>query len=246
MLASVVGFSGMVTWPGDLLQGNISAVDTPIYEDIEEVSRFVAVVSSSLDVPLWRLSGVLRQDADRLVSQAWREAFLHVEEEEVPQRTPISGPIGLSPLDTTHIAWEYPSEGICVLDLFGGISIGLATVLQVGILVRKYLYVERNETARRVSSHHLALLMRRYPELLSRSAIQGYQRALPLDIALLGAQDLARVGPINLVIAGWPCQGHTRAIVVRDYVTLDLVCFGRCCGCYVIFRHIRHVFPRTF
>ncbi|CAK9224333.1 unnamed protein product [Sphagnum troendelagicum] len=53
--------------------------------------------------------------------------------------------------------------------------------------------------------------MRRYPELLSRSAIQGYQRTLPLDIALLGAQDLAKVGPINLVIAGWPCQGHTRA-----------------------------------
>jgi hypothetical protein len=82
-----------------------------------------------------------------------------VEEEEVLQQTPISGLVGLSPLDTTPIAWEYPSEGICVLDLFGGINIGLATVLQVGILVRKYLYVERNETARRVSSHHLGLLM---------------------------------------------------------------------------------------
>jgi site-specific DNA-cytosine methylase len=136
---------------------------------------------------------------------------VHVEEEEVPQRTPISGLVGLSPLDTTPIVWEYPSEGIYVLDLFGGISTGLAAVLQVGILVRKYLYVERDETARKVSLHHLALLMRRYPELLSRSVIQRYQRALPLDIALLGAQDLARVGPINLVIAGWPCQGHTWA-----------------------------------
>jgi hypothetical protein len=34
---------------------------------------------------------------------------------------------------------------------------------------------------------------------------------LPSDIALLGAQDLARVGPIDLVIVRWPCQGHTRA-----------------------------------
>jgi site-specific DNA-cytosine methylase len=34
---------------------------------------------------------------------------------------------------------------------------------------------------------------------------------LPLDITLLGAQDLAKVGPIDLVIVGWPCQGHTRA-----------------------------------
>ncbi len=76
---------------------------------------------------------------------------MHVEEEEVPQRTPISGPVGLSLLDTTPIVWEYPSEGIYVLDLFGGISTGLAAVLQVGILVRKYLYVERDETARKVS-----------------------------------------------------------------------------------------------
>jgi hypothetical protein len=37
VLASVVGFSGMVTWPGDLLKGNISAIDTPVYKDIEEV-----------------------------------------------------------------------------------------------------------------------------------------------------------------------------------------------------------------
>ncbi len=40
-------------WPGDLLEGNISAINTSIYEDIKEVSSFVAVMSSSLDVPLW-------------------------------------------------------------------------------------------------------------------------------------------------------------------------------------------------
>jgi hypothetical protein len=90
-------------------------------------------------------------------------------------------------LDITPITWEYPSEGICVLDLFGGISTGVAAMLQVGIPVRKFLYVERDETARRVSSHHLALLMRRYLELLPRLAIRGYQWALPLNITLLGA-----------------------------------------------------------
>jgi hypothetical protein len=52
VLASVAGFSGMVTWPSDLLEGNILAIDTLVYEDIEEVSSFVAIVSSSLDVPL--------------------------------------------------------------------------------------------------------------------------------------------------------------------------------------------------
>jgi hypothetical protein len=82
-----------------------------------------------------------------------------VKEEEVPRRTFISCPAGLSPLDTTPIAWEYPSEGICMLDLLGGINTGLAIVLQASIPIRKYFYVERDETARKVSSRHLALLM---------------------------------------------------------------------------------------
>ncbi len=68
VLALVVGFSGVVTWPGDLSEGNILAIDTLVYEDIEEVFSFVTTVSSSLDVPLWRSSGVLRQDANHLVS----------------------------------------------------------------------------------------------------------------------------------------------------------------------------------
>jgi hypothetical protein len=58
-----------------------------------------------------------------------------------------------------------------MLDLFGGISTDLATMLQASIPVRKYHYMERNETTTRVSSRHLALLMQRYLELLPRLAI---------------------------------------------------------------------------
>jgi len=122
VLALVVCFSGVVIWPGDLLEGNILTIDTPFYEDIEEVSSFVTTVSSSLDVPLWHSNGVLSQDANRLVSQAWREAFVLMEEEEVPRWTLISGLIGLSPLDITPITWEYPSKGVCMLDYLVGLT----------------------------------------------------------------------------------------------------------------------------
>ncbi len=94
VLASIAGFSGVVTWPGHLLEGNILTIDISIYKDIEEVSNFVVVLSSSLDVPLWRSSGVLWQDVDHLVSAAWCEAFVPMEEEEVPQWTLISNPLG--------------------------------------------------------------------------------------------------------------------------------------------------------
>jgi hypothetical protein len=30
VLASITGFNGVVTWAGDLLEGNILAIDTPI------------------------------------------------------------------------------------------------------------------------------------------------------------------------------------------------------------------------
>ncbi len=63
---------------------------------------------------------MLRQDADRLVSQAWCEAFVPIKEEEVPRQTSISSLVGLSPLDITPIVWEYPSKGICMLDILVG------------------------------------------------------------------------------------------------------------------------------
>jgi hypothetical protein len=59
VLASIAGFSGVLTRPSDLLEGNISTINTLVYEDIEEVSSFIATVSFSLDVPLWCSSGVL-------------------------------------------------------------------------------------------------------------------------------------------------------------------------------------------
>jgi hypothetical protein len=74
-----------------------------------------------------------------------------------------------------------------VLDLFGGINTDLVAMFHVGIPVWKYLYVERDETTWRVSSHHLVVLMQQYLELLPRLAIRGYQWVLPSNIALLGA-----------------------------------------------------------
>ncbi|CAM6115131.1 unnamed protein product [Calypogeia fissa] len=210
-LAAVPAFSGVISWPSELLEGNLHAEDTPVYAELEEVLSFASLVPSSLDVPLWQTTEELQRRSDEVVQQAWSTAFaLDREDGSVVEPFPLHSWM-LTPLDTTPIALEYPPEGVCVLDLFGGISTGLAAVLQAGIPVRKYFYVERDEIARQVSLRHVAQLMQRYPELLPRSATRGYQHALPSDIALLGAPDLERVGPVDLVIAGWPCQGHTRA-----------------------------------
>ncbi|BBN14838.1 hypothetical protein Mp_6g14920 [Marchantia polymorpha subsp. ruderalis] len=53
VLASVADFSGVLTWPDDLLEGNMSADDTQVHEEVEEIVSLAAAVLSSLDVPLW-------------------------------------------------------------------------------------------------------------------------------------------------------------------------------------------------
>ncbi|OAE25150.1 hypothetical protein AXG93_3217s1680 [Marchantia polymorpha subsp. ruderalis] len=172
VLASVAGFSGVLTWPDDLLEGNRSADDTLVHEEVEEIVSLAAAVSSPLDVPLCSSCHALQQGADRLVKKSWSEASLPAKAEQVSGGRLVCGPSTLSPLVTTHIVWEYSREGVCLLDLFGGINTGLAAVLQ--------------------------------------SAVRGYQKPLPSDISLLWTPDLDRVGHIDLVISGWPCQEHTR------------------------------------
>ncbi|OAE32716.1 hypothetical protein AXG93_4407s1030 [Marchantia polymorpha subsp. ruderalis] len=83
VLESVAGFSGVLTWPDDLLEGNRSFDDTSVYEDVEEVVSFAAVVSSSLDVPLWSSCHALQLEADRLMKNAWSEASLLAEPKRV-------------------------------------------------------------------------------------------------------------------------------------------------------------------
>ncbi|OAE21641.1 hypothetical protein AXG93_2619s1090 [Marchantia polymorpha subsp. ruderalis] len=70
VLASVASFSGVLTWPDDLLEGNKSADDTPVYEKVEEIVSLAATVSSSLDVLLWSSCHALQLEADRLVKKA--------------------------------------------------------------------------------------------------------------------------------------------------------------------------------
>jgi hypothetical protein len=62
--------------------------------------------------------------------------------------------------------------------------------------------VEKDPQVKQTSMRHVMMLQQRYPHLLPTSAIQGYQCFLPNNITLLGTLDLAKIGPIDLVIYG--------------------------------------------
>jgi len=47
----------------------------------------------------------------------------------------------IKPVLCQLITWTLPKEGITILELFGGINIGLEALLQSGMMVRKYFYI---------------------------------------------------------------------------------------------------------
>jgi site-specific DNA-cytosine methylase len=124
----------------------------------------------------------------------------------------VNGEVDLGPpLDSSTIHWRPPVDGIVLLELFGGIGSGLVAVLQAGLKVKRYIYVDVDEAARQVAKRHSRRLRTQFPELLATSAIKTSFSTLAGDIALVSAEDIHRCGHVDLVIAGWPCQGMSMA-----------------------------------
>ena len=56
-----------------------------------------------------------------------------------------------------------------------------------------------------------------YPEQLDSTAICGCFAHVFCDVKLISEANLQSLGPMNLVIARWPCQGHSRAGAIHSY-----------------------------
>jgi site-specific DNA-cytosine methylase len=50
-----------------------------------------------------------------------------------------------------------------------------------------------------------------FPELLPSEAFASYFSFLPQDIALIKREHVQKLGPVDLIICGFPCQGFSRA-----------------------------------
>jgi hypothetical protein len=97
----------------------------------------------------WSTTMQLREATELVVQEAWQESLLP-REEEGSDGTEDHGP----PLDNSTIHWKPSDDGIVLLELFEGIGTGLAAVLQAGIKVQQYVYVDTDEAALQVAKHH--------------------------------------------------------------------------------------------
>ena len=103
-------------------------------------------------------------------------------------RTPVIPDV---PSTLVHpILWRPPNTMITLVELFGGIGTGLAAVLEVGLTVRWYVYVDNSLVSTCVARHHLHQLMVLYPQQLLPNAIRGCFSCLPRDVTFISEADL--------------------------------------------------------
>jgi hypothetical protein len=168
-----------------------------IARDSESIKMYQLGVEAA-----WSITLQLRETVELVIQEAWQESLLPRVEKKVNGQVDL-GP----PLDGSTIHWRPPVNGIVLLELFGGIGSGLVAVLQAGLKVKRYIYVDVDEAARQVAKRHSRRLRTQFLELLAISAIKTSFSTLAGDIALVSTEDIHRCGHVDLVIAKWPCQG---------------------------------------
>jgi hypothetical protein len=147
-LADLFAFSGLVDvaspWFMETFDENAFATHFHMQVDAQVSAQNVE--SIKVHQPgieaAWSTIAQLRKATELVVQEAWQESLLP-REEEGSDGTEDHGP----PLDNSTIHWKPPDDGIVLLELFGGIGTGLAAVLQAGIKVQQYIYVDTDEAA---------------------------------------------------------------------------------------------------
>ena len=100
-------------------------------------------------------------------------------------------------------------EGVVVVELFGGMCAGLEACLRNGLVVKKYVYVDKAPEVRDVAAFRVATLMAQYPTQLRPGACHQMFSFWPQDVYKVQQQhfqQLQGLGGPFLVWAGWECQ----------------------------------------
>ncbi|CAI7888267.1 unnamed protein product [Closterium sp. NIES-53] len=98
-----------------------------------------------------------------------------------------------------------------MVELFGGIGAGLAAVLKVGVAVKEWIYVEKDTRVRKMAENYAKKLQEEYPELLGEEVIERAMRGTVRDVRHITRDMVRSWGHVDLLVAGWECQGVSRA-----------------------------------
>ena len=108
-------------------------------------------------------------------------------------------------------AFSTVGPGMVVVELFSGLMATTEALLRQGVKIRKVYACEIDDKTRKIATRRLAVLHAMFPQLLSVEAFKDCHDALGHDVSKINRRDLARIEKPDLVVAGFPCQGFSRA-----------------------------------
>ncbi len=111
------------------------------------------------------------------------------------------------------ITYTPPKEGITLLKFFGGISASLEALLQSGMVVWRYFFVDIDLIARQVVTLRMMELITIFPQYFVTSAWKANFTFLPFDIQLIQKKHMELFGP-------WTSSFQVGS--VKDFQRLDL------------------------
>jgi hypothetical protein len=94
-----------------------------------------------------------------------------------------------------------PKEGIAILELFGGIGIGFEALLQSGMVVRRYFYVDVDLIAMQVATLRMMEFIAIFPQQFATIAWKANFTFLPFDIQIIQNKHMELLGPMDLIIS---------------------------------------------
>jgi len=79
------------------------------------------------------------------------------------------------------------------------------------MVVRRYFYVDIDPIARQMATLKMKEFITRFPKQFATTAWKASFTFLPSDIQLLHKKHMELLGPVNLIISCWECQGFSTA-----------------------------------
>jgi len=117
----------------------------------------------------------------------------------------------IKPIFHQLIIWTLPKEGITLLEFFRGIGTSFKALLQSGMVVWRYIYIDIDPIARQVMALRMMELTTRFSQQFATTAWKVSFTFLPSNIQQIQKKHMELLGPVDLIISSWECQGFSTA-----------------------------------